>query len=113
VSLTGPPCEDDRRIKQFKPRFRPGYLKQCFSLELPPRVFTHVNKLLPDTTVLSDLAFRCEAPVVGFFFGRHTALYGSSQVLYRIFITMHQKMRFKILRPMAFSLGYLEREVFR
>ena len=35
---------------QFKPRFRPGYLKLCFSLELPPSVFSHVNKLLPDIT---------------------------------------------------------------
>jgi len=51
VSLTGPPCENDRQITLFKPRFRPGFLKLCFSLELPPRVFTHVNKLLPDTRI--------------------------------------------------------------
>jgi len=56
LSLTGPPCENDRQIKQFKPRFRPGYLKLCFSLELPPRVFTHVNKLLPDITRRTGMA---------------------------------------------------------
>jgi len=49
---------------------------------------------------------------VTFFFGRHTAPYGSSQLVYRILITMHQKMRLKILRPMALSLGYLKRVVF-
>jgi len=36
-----------------------------------------------------------------FFFGRHTAPSGSSQDLYRILITMHRKMRLKILRAMA------------
>jgi len=38
---------------------------------------------------------------VSFFFGRHTAPYGSSQDLWRILITMHQKIRLKILRAMA------------
>jgi len=47
-----------------------------------------------------------------FLFGRHTAPYGSSQDLYGILIIMHQKMRLKIIRAMALSLGYLQRVVF-
>jgi len=42
-----------------------------------------------------------------FLFGRHTAPYGSFQLLYRILITMHQKLRLKILRAMALSLVFV------